>query len=254
MDEALFCQEVILKETALFHLETDSCIHIIGHHLADVGKLIFLEIFHAGGTFCDIAQEQTAERIGTAAELQSVVAAGDHIILAQLALEHLVVCKARFRTVEGGIDAHERKLIGSDVLIVFHRDVRYSLFQLCFHLQDDPSRLGIPRSHVGMGEGIQNRAVYMDQEQTDHFLRQFFIHILYKRIQQFVQCSQIYREICHAGHMFVKNQKGIQRLKKILRRIQLQEFASLSHKFRIIRDNIPGTERCVSLCQIADAL
>ena len=68
-----------------------------------------------------------------------------------------------------------------------------------------------------MGKRIQNRAVYMDQEQADHLFRQFFIHILYKWIQKLIQRTQIYGEIRHAGNMLVKDQKGIQRLKKILR-------------------------------------
>ena len=152
-----------------------------------------------------------------------------------------------------GIDPHKGKFIRCDILVIFHRDVRYSLFQFCFHLQDDPSCLGISRSHIGMGKRIQNRAVYMDQEQADHLFRQFFIHILYKWIQKLIQRTQIYGEIRHAGNMLVKDQKGIQRLKKILWRIQLEKFTSFSHKFLIIRDDIPGAKRCMTLCQVANA-
>ena len=52
--------------------------------------------------------------------------------------------------------------------------------------------------------------------------------------------------------MFVEDHQAVQCLIKIRRWIQLQKLTSLLQEFRIIRNNVTGTHRRMSLGQIAD--
>ena len=44
VDKAFLCQEVILKEAALFYFKFDTCIHVTRHNVHHIRQLIFLEI------------------------------------------------------------------------------------------------------------------------------------------------------------------------------------------------------------------
>ena len=118
VDEALFCQEVIFKETALLNLKFDAGIHIACHDIQYIRKLSLLEILDILCALCDIAQHQTAKGVSAAAKQQAIVAACDDIILAQFALKHLVVCKARLCAVHCAVNRFEREIIRSDILVI----------------------------------------------------------------------------------------------------------------------------------------
>ena len=119
VDEALFCQEVILKESALFYLELDSCIHVTGHDIQYIWKFTFFEILDVLCSLGNVSKDQTAKGIRTAAKQKAIVAAGDHIILTKLALEHLVIGKAWFCAVHCTVDRFEGKIIRSNVFVIF---------------------------------------------------------------------------------------------------------------------------------------
>ena len=118
VDEALFCQEVVLKKAALFYLKFDTGIHIACHDIQYVRKFFLLEILDILCALCDIAKHQTAKSISAAAKQQAIVAACNNIILTKLALEHLVVCEARLCAVHCAVDRFECKIIRSDILVV----------------------------------------------------------------------------------------------------------------------------------------
>ena len=67
VDEAFFCKEVALEKAALLHLKANALIHIKCHALHYIWKLIFEEVLLIFCTLCDIAKNQTAQRIGTTA-------------------------------------------------------------------------------------------------------------------------------------------------------------------------------------------
>ena len=119
MDKSLFCQEVVLKESALLYLKFDPCIHVTSHDIQHIRKLTLLEILDIFCSLGDISKNQTAKGVSTTAQQQSVVTACDHIILTQLALEHLMICKAWLCTVHGTVDGFQCKIIRCDILIVF---------------------------------------------------------------------------------------------------------------------------------------
>ena len=119
MDKSFFCQEVILKESALFYLELDSCIHVTSHDIQYIWKFTFFEILDVLCSLGNVSKDQTAEGIRTAAKQKAIVAAGDHIILTKLALEHLVVGKAWFCAVHCTVDRFESKIIRSNVFVIF---------------------------------------------------------------------------------------------------------------------------------------
>ena len=119
VDKSLFCQEVILKESALLYLKFDPCIHVTSHDIQHIRKLTLFEILDIFCSLGDISKNQTAKGVSTTAQQQSVVAACDHIILTQLALEHLMICKARLSRLKCCFHTLDTKIIRCDILIVF---------------------------------------------------------------------------------------------------------------------------------------
>ena len=119
VDKSLFCQEVVLKESTLLYLKFDPCIHVTSHDIQHIRKLTLFEILDILCSLGDISKNQTAKGVSTTAQQQSIVAACDHIILTQLALEHLMICKAWLCTVHGTVDSFQCKIIRRDVFIIF---------------------------------------------------------------------------------------------------------------------------------------
>ena len=68
MNEALFGQEVILEESALFHLKFDSGIHVACHDIENVRKLSLLKVLDILCALRDVTQHQTAQGISAAAK------------------------------------------------------------------------------------------------------------------------------------------------------------------------------------------
>ena len=128
------------------------------------------------------------------------------------------------------------------------------MFQLRFHLQQEPSGSGSLRADVRMGKRIQYRAVHVGHEHLQKPLGLGVVHAVHERLQKFVQLPHIHRIIGHAGHMLVKDQQAVQRFQKIRGRRKLQKTAAFLHEFRIVRDNVPRTHRGMSLRQVTDAL
>ena len=76
--------------------------------------------------------------------------------------------------------------------------------------------------------------------------------ILYERLQQTVNVSDVNGSVNHRRHETVKNQQIAHRIPDIYRRIQHKKFAALLHKQVIIRKHIPWTVRRVALSHVKD--
>ena len=164
-----------------------------------------------------------------------------------------MVGKAGFGAVQRTVDGFQSKCIIGHAFFVFHRDVGHCMLQLRLHLQKQPPCLRRPRPDIGMGEGIQDRAVHMNHEHPKKLLRLGFVHGIDKRFQKFIQLSHVNRIICDTWHMFIKNQKTVQRLIQIRGSRKLKKFTAFLHKFLIIRRDVAGAHRRMAFGKIADA-
>ena len=105
-----------------------------------------------------------------------------------------------------------------------------------------------------MGEGIEDRAVHVDEEQGDQLLCECLIHVLYERVEELIELSHVNREIGYGRNMTIDDFECIDRLEEVLRRLKVQETGALLHELLVIRDDVARAQRCVALAEVADAL
>ena len=160
LDEALSRQEVAFKKAALFHNEPDAFVHIPGHHIHHMRQHACLEVRNAVGTAGDVAQQQPGQGVTAASLQQTVVAAGDDVMVPQLPPEHGVIGEAGLCGMHGAADAFQQiavRCLGADT----HGQVGDGVLQFSFHLHDQAAGAGIHGADVRVAEGVQNGAVHI---------------------------------------------------------------------------------------------
>ena len=97
-----------------------------------------------------------------------------------------------------------------------------------------------------MNKTVSQGAVQRDQEAFHNGADLFIRHSVTERLKQFAEIPEIYGKVGHGRDILIHDLQGIHCLIQCFRRIQSQKFTSVSHKLRVIRQDIPGDERCVA--------
>lgn len=88
---------------------------------------------------------------------------------------------------------------------------------------DQDALRGWEAADVRMAEGVQNRPVYLRQEQSERLADGFVVEVANERLQQHVEVSDEHGIIGDAGDVMVEDHQVVQRFKQVFRRLQLQK-------------------------------
>ena len=251
-DKALLCQEAGGKPAAFLHQETDTLIHVPGHHIHDPGQNVLFKVFNILCPLCDVGKDQPGQGVGAAALIEAIVAAGDAVIVPQLPAEHFIIGKAGLGGLEGAPDTGENEFVGG-VLGDPHGQVGHGVFQLPLHLQQEVAQAGGLGANVGMAEGVQNGAVNGRHPQPQGLFHLVVGKVLNVGVQQHIQIADEDGIIGDAGDVVEHDHEVGEGFGKIPGRAQLQKGAALPQEFGEVDADVPGTVGSVPLKEVTDA-